>query len=1076
MSTLALCGILLSAILPAAAPSRQTPPADAAVLAEGLRLVAELTLDGADAARFQRVGLDRSAELLTAVMTHGQRPEATREDWAAMHRAVDGLIAVFVLKGEAMRAAVFAGIQSHLYRNLDEDLPRALTAAERGLELKRASGDTRTIFFEQMSIGQILLAMGKPDDALPQLRAARDTYPDPLSDTGSMLSRHIVRAELSRRDVPSARREAEAFAAAARAAPAAHAIALLALADVDIVERRFDAALDRIKAARALPAAGQTAELVNLAASETIMGLVLDATRALPYGEALAIANRIDREFPGLFADINGLARMSIRARRRLSGELDDTIREETALLEQARAAKNVGAQLTSLQTLAAAYGTLNAHGDAAALLQEAHDLARASFAATGPPTGRAEARELYTIANTRGDALLAFERLGEARALFEATIKTISAYPEAALRRHLGSTLGDAVVGLSLVMDRANETPAAVAMLTAALDGRPADAQFDRAEVLSVLAKLEKEDAPARAAGHYEQAIVALVERRDRRTEIFRRLQLAELLARAPATGTDRLDRARQHLAVVARDAEALSYSDALWRVRFVEGLIAEAGRRAPDAIDAYRDAVERLDRVRAGLSAQDQRASFLDSDVVQELYRRTVRLLVTANRRDDAWSFLERGKARAFLEMLQGRQFASGPPSPATTELRALERRILELRTALTPEFQALQRGFKREPAAAELQELRALELKFALARRQASLSSNRAAQPFAIQPIPLAEVRRRLPPRSALVEYALFDDGLAAFVVTPSRIELATWTTDTAALSARVREIREALAEAGDATRVRDAATPLAAALLPHVLERLGPDVQHLIVVPAGSLAYVPFEVLPVPAGQLIDRYSVSYLPSASTLLFLDRAHAAPGASLFVGALGTSRVEGWPPLPGTIAESDAILKLFPDAGRAVGDALTRERTLEALGRYDRVHLATHGMLNEQAPLFSAVLMGTTAPGSTRLSLYEIAEVSLKAKLVVLSACQTGLGTLMRGDEVTGLTRTFLQAGASAVVSSLWQVADDSTAVLMASFYTGLREGLTPSRALRRAALETRKRFPHPFHWAPFVVTGIE
>jgi CHAT domain-containing protein len=1044
-------------------------------LADGLRLVAQLALDASDARRFQQIGLDRAADLLTAVMTHGQRRDATRDDWAAMHRAVDGLIAVYQLKGETLRAAVFAGLQSHLYRNLDEDLPRALAAAERGMELKRASGDTLTLFFEQMSIGQILAAMGRPEEALVPLRAARDSYPDLLSDTGSMLWRQIVRAEISRRDLASARREAEAFAAAAKAAPGALAMALLSLADVDIAQQRFDAALDRVKAARALPGSGPAGELVNLAASETIMGIVLDATRALPYDQALALASRIEREFQGLFADINALARLSIRARRRLSGEFDAMIREETAVLEQARAAGSLGGQLTALQTLAAAHGAVNAYDDAAALLQEAYALGRRTLAAKGPPTGHAEARELYTIANTLGDTLLALERFPEARALFQATIAAIGAYSEAALRRQLGSTLGDAVVGLALVIARAGETPVAVSMLTAALDGKPADAQFNRAEVLSVLARLEKEVAPARAADSYEKAIADLVERRDRRTEIFRRLQVAELLARSPATGGDRLDRARQHLAIVARDAAALSYSDALWRVRFVEGLIAEANRQGPAAVEAYQDAVERLDRIRAGLSEQDQRASFLDSDTVQELYGRTVRLLLGAGRRDDAWSFLERGKARAFLEMLQGRRFVSGAATPATEELRALERRILELRTGLTPEFQALQRGFKRDPAS-ELQELRDLELKFGRARRQASLTANRAAQPLAIQPIPLPEVQRRLPSRSALVEYALFDDALAAFVITPARVEYVVWPANVAALSAGVRQLREALADPAAAQSFRDAAAPLAAALLPPVLDRLRGEIEHLIVVPAGYLAYLPFEVLPVPGGHLVDRYAVSYLPSASTLLFLERTQAAPGASLFVGALGNARAEGWPPLPGTLVESEAILSLFPDAGRAIGEALTRDRTLDALRRYDRVHLATHGMLNEQAPLFSALLMGAAAGGPTRLSLYEIADVPLKAKLVVLSACQTGVGKLMRGDEVTGLTRTFLQAGASAVVSSLWQVADDSTAALMHSFYVGLRDGLSPSRALRRAALETRKRFNHPYYWAPFVLTGIE
>jgi CHAT domain-containing protein len=332
----------------------------------------------------------------------------------------------------------------------------------------------------------------------------------------------------------------------------------------------------------------------------------------------------------------------------------------------------------------------------------------------------------------------------------------------------------------------------------------------------------------------------------------------------------------------------------------------------------------------------------------------------------------------------------------------------------------------------------------------------------------------VQRRLPPKSALLEYALFDNEAAAFVVTPSRIDHAVWTTDSAALSAGVRQLREALANPA-AAELRTITAPLAAALLTPVIDRLR-GVEHVIIVPSGYLSYVPFEVLPVANGQLIDRYSVSYLPSASTMLFLDRLQPARDASLFVGALGNARVEGWPPLPGTIVESDAILRLFPKAGRALGEDLTRERTLDALRRHDRVHLATHGVLNEHAPLFSAVLMGADRPGETRLSLYEIADVPLNAKLVVLSACQTGVGTLMRGDEVTGLTRTFLQAGASAVVSSLWQVADDSTAALMETFYTGLREGLTPSRALRRASLETRRRFAHPYYWAPFVLTGVE
>jgi CHAT domain-containing protein len=98
----------------------------------------------------------------------------------------------------------------------------------------------------------------------------------------------------------------------------------------------------------------------------------------------------------------------------------------------------------------------------------------------------------------------------------------------------------------------------------------------------------------------------------------------------------------------------------------------------------------------------------------------------------------------------------------------------------------------------------------------------------------------------------------------------------------------------------------------------------------------------------------------------------------------------------------------------------------------------------------------------------------MKLRARLVVLSACETGLGKLRGGDEITGLTRTFLTAGADTVVASLWQVSDDSTAMLMEEFYRQMEGGLTPAAALRESALAVRAKYPHPFYWAPFVVTG--
>jgi len=177
----------------------------------------------------------------------------------------------------------------------------------------------------------------------------------------------------------------------------------------------------------------------------------------------------------------------------------------------------------------------------------------------------------------------------------------------------------------------------------------------------------------------------------------------------------------------------------------------------------------------------------------------------------------------------------------------------------------------------------------------------------------------------------------------------------------------------------------------------------------------------------------------------------------------------------LPGTLSETAAIAKLYPKAPRVIEKQFTHDQAVRALQEHDQVHFATHGLFDESAPLFSALLLGDSEGGRSRLSLYEVMDLNLRARLVVLSACETNRGKLMGGDEVAGLTRTFLTAGAETVISSLWKVSDESTALLMQGLYRRLRAGVAPSVALRESELEVKKQFPHPFYWAPFVETGV-
>ena len=188
--------------------------------------------------------------------------------------------------------------------------------------------------------------------------------------------------------------------------------------------------------------------------------------------------------------------------------------------------------------------------------------------------------------------------------------------------------------------------------------------------------------------------------------------------------------------------------------------------------------------------------------------------------------------------------------------------------------------------------------------------------------------------------------------------------------------------------------------------------------------------------------------------------------------------------PRLPGTRQEAAQILALVPAAEgkQAIDFAASRATATDpALSQYRYVHFATHGFLDSDHPELSGIVAslvdekGNTQDGFLRA--HEVFNLRLPAEMVVLSACQTGLGKEIKGEGLVGLTRGFMYAGAPRVVVSLWSVSDKATAELMARFYRGvLQEGKQPSAALRAAqvSLMNDKRWASPFYWAPFIIQG--
>jgi CHAT domain-containing protein len=190
------------------------------------------------------------------------------------------------------------------------------------------------------------------------------------------------------------------------------------------------------------------------------------------------------------------------------------------------------------------------------------------------------------------------------------------------------------------------------------------------------------------------------------------------------------------------------------------------------------------------------------------------------------------------------------------------------------------------------------------------------------------------------------------------------------------------------------------------------------------------------------------------------------AAPARHDRLLALGV----GGPTLPHVEAEVQAVARRFGAGAvlRLGGDA-TRAALRDAAPAADVVHLACHAQFRADSPYFSALHL---ADGE--LTLRDAAALPLVASLVTLSACETGLSRVAPGDELVGLVRGFLLAGASNVLATLWTVDDASTAALMEEFYAGLCAGARPAAALRAAQSACAIAGRHPFYWAAFVLHG--
>jgi CHAT domain-containing protein/predicted negative regulator of RcsB-dependent stress response len=346
----------------------------------------------------------------------------------------------------------------------------------------------------------------------------------------------------------------------------------------------------------------------------------------------------------------------------------------------------------------------------------------------------------------------------------------------------------------------------------------------------------------------------------------------------------------------------------------------------------------------------------------------------------------------------------------------------------------------------------------------RGRARVSSEAAAT------VDLATLQRTLAPDERVLQFHALPDRLQTWVVSPSGIEAKSVAIKRDDLTELVETFRNSVVRGRRAAIAN--ADKLGAALLGPLALKPG---ERLVVVPHGPLHYLPFQALRLNGRYLIETNPVSVAPSMSIAVQL--AQRSPRVDAALVAFGNPRIEDKYDLPGAEVEVKQLAQLFPRSNVYMGAAATKTQFRDVAARAPLMHVAAHAEADQIDPLYSRILLANEGGKQNFLEAHEILGLPMQGTaLVTLSACESGLGRIAQGDEVLGFTRSFLSAGTSSLISSLWPVADDATAILMSTLYAELAKGRDIQQAMQAGQLAVLKepRMSHPFFWAPFNLIG--
>ncbi len=481
--------------------------------------------------------------------------------------------------------------------------------------------------------------------------------------------------------------------------------------------------------------------------------------------------------------------------------------------------------------------------------------------------------------------------------------------------------------------------------------------------------------------------------------------------------------------------------------------------------SIDIFEDIVQQAGIDEFKISLREQ---------ADATYQRLVLLLMASGQFEQAFNVSEQARARVFLDQLEKAEIVCTSDEELLQQKQQLQRELAEIEQRLSEQYEKPEEERTPGLIASLGQERINKRDAYKELLRKIELSCPEYAAMTGINPRKLSDVQAeltRLNSKATLLSYFVTSEKTVAFIITADSFKAVELSVRRAALQATVRRFDDRLEPDNPhpqalQTLYQDLITPLEH----HLATRL------IGIIPHDALHYVPFAALTDGQQYLCGKYSLFSLPSANILEFVLEERKSGDKNIL--AMANSDVTGANPLYFAIEEVREIAKLYPGTKVLISDENTAEAT-EAQFKtiaedYSIIHLSVHGRLNPHDPLASRIYLTSGDGEDGKLEVHEVYDLRLKnVDLVVLSACETNLGQRSRGDDIIGLTRSFIYAGSSSVIASLWRVNDFAIKELMAAFYKHLQRK-SKAEALQAAQQEIRKKFPHPRYWAGFVLTG--